>query len=75
MSILSELADNTEKLNTEIDNVNVAHQKQICDMKLIIDRVRSLIKFYLHEKSNEEKHVNSPLMTPIVSEWLDFFSG
>jgi hypothetical protein len=22
-----------------------------------------------------EKHVNSPLMTPIVSEWLDFFSG
>jgi hypothetical protein len=21
----------------------------------------------------EEKHVNSPLMTPIVSEWLDFF--
>jgi hypothetical protein len=24
---------------------------------------------------NEEKYVNSPLMTPIVSEWLDFFSG
>jgi hypothetical protein len=23
----------------------------------------------------EEKHVISPSMTPIVSEWLDFFSG
>jgi hypothetical protein len=30
-----------------------------------------LKKFVIYE----EKHVISPLMTPIVSEWLDFFSG
>jgi hypothetical protein len=40
-------------------------------------QLQNQLKNYQNTKKyvSEEKHVISPLMTPIVSEWLDFFSG